>query len=107
MAEIKATIGGEQQFQQLSEWAMANLEPQELADYNAAIDSGNKAAARFAVRQLQARASATGREPKLIGGDSAVKTDVFESDRQAIDARSRRDKNRRLLRQRSQVSSVG
>jgi hypothetical protein len=97
VAELKGLVGGDQQFQQLSQWAVSNLEPQELADYNAAIDSGNKAAARFALKQLQVRASSGGGEPKLISGGGAVKTDVFESDQQAVDARSKRDKNGRFL----------
>jgi hypothetical protein len=96
-AELKAMVGGDQQFQQLSQWAMANLEPQELADYNAAVDSGTKAAARFALKQLQVRASSGGGEPKLISGGGAVKTDVFDSDQQAVDARSKRDANGRFL----------
>lgn len=98
VAELKGMVGGEQQFQQLSQWAMANLDPQELADYNAAVDSGNKAAARFAIKQLQVRAAAgEGQEPKLISGGSAVKTDVFESDQQAVDARSKRGKDGKFL----------
>jgi hypothetical protein len=96
VAELKGLVGGDQQFQQLSQWAMSNLEPQELADYNAAIDSGNKASARFALKQLQVRAS-SGSEPKLISGGGAVKTDVFDSDQQAVDARSKRDANGRFL----------
>jgi hypothetical protein len=96
VAELKGLVGGDQQFQQLSQWAMSNLEPQELSDYNAAIDSGNKAAARFALKQLQVRSSGGG-EPKLISGGGAVKTDVFESDQQAVDARSKRDKSGRAL----------
>lgn len=97
VAELKGMVGGDQQFQQLSQWAMSNLDPQELADYNAAVDSGNKAAARFAIKQLQARATAGGQEPKLIGGGSAVKTDVFDSDQQAVEARGKRDKNGKVL----------
>lgn len=96
--ELKAMVGGDQQFQQLSQWAVANLEPQELADYNAAVDSGNKAVARFALKQLQVRAGSDSQgEPKLISGGSAIKADVFESDRQAVDARSKRDANGRFL----------
>jgi hypothetical protein len=94
--ELKAMVGGEQQFQQLSQWAVANLEQQELSDYNAAIDSGSKAAARFALKQLQVRSSSGG-EPKLISGGGAVKTDVFDSDQQAVDARSKRGENGRAL----------
>lgn len=95
--ELKALVGGEQQFQQLSQWAVANLDPQELADYNAAVDSGNKAAARFALKQLQVRATSGSQEPKLIGGGSAIKADVFETDQQAVEARSKRDKNGKFL----------
>lgn len=89
VAELKAVVGGEEQFQQLSQWAKANFDQEELADYNAAVNSG-KAAARFALKQLQARASATSgdgpKEPQLIGGGTAVKTDVFETQQQAIEA---------------------
>lgn len=87
-AELKALVGGDQEFQQLSQWAIENLDPDELADYNAVVDSGNKAAARFALRQLKARAGgeASNGEPKLISGGGAVKTDVFDSDQQAIEA---------------------
>lgn len=97
VVELKTMVGGEQQFQQLSQWATANLDPQELADYNAAVDSGNKAAARFALRQLQVRAAGGGQEPQLIGGGTAVKTDVFETDQQAVDARSKRGKDGKFL----------
>lgn len=88
-SELKAMVGGEQKFQQLSQWAVANLEPQELADYNAAVDSGNKGAARFALRQLQVRAGSSGeeaKEPRLIGGGAPAKTDAFETQQQAIEA---------------------
>jgi hypothetical protein len=41
----------------------------ELADYNAAVDSGNKAAVRLALRAMQARANVKPQgEPELIGG---------------------------------------
>jgi len=96
IVEIMGTIGGEQQFKQLSSWAKTNLSQQELVDYNAAIDSGNKGAARFAVGQLQARASASGQEPKLIGGGSAAATNVFETPQQVLEAQRRLDKNGRL-----------
>jgi hypothetical protein len=88
-SELKAMVGGEQKFQQLSQWAVANLEPQELADYNAAVDSGNKGAARFALKQLQVRAGSSGeeaKEPRLIGGGAPAKTDAFETQQQAIEA---------------------
>lgn len=98
VVELKAAVGGEQQFQQLSQWAVANLSPADLADYNAAVDSGNKGAARFALKAMQAMAGAgASREPELIGGGTPARSDVFESDRQAVDARGKRDQNGRFL----------
>jgi hypothetical protein len=98
VTELKAMVGGDEQFQQLSQWAVANLDPQELADYNAAVDSGNKAAARFALRQLQVRATAgQGGEPKLISGGAPANTDVFKSQQDAIEAmRKTNSKGKRL-----------
>lgn len=91
IAELKAAVGGDQQFQELSQWAVANLDPQDLADYNAAVDSGNKAAARFALKQLKARATAGSQsaEPKLISGGAPPRGDVFTSDQQAVEARGK------------------
>ena len=87
VAELKGMVGGDQQFQQLSQWAASNLDPRELADYNAAVDSGNKGAIRWALRTLQARSADSGsREPQLIGGGTPSKTAVFESQAEVIDA---------------------
>ena len=99
VAELRGMVGGDQQFQQLSQWAIANLPAEELADYNAAVDSGNKAVARFALRQLQARMAAgeTKGEPKLIGGGGPARGDVFESDEQAVAARAKTGKDGKPL----------
>lgn len=99
VAELKGLVGGEQQFQQLSQWAVANLSTEDLADYNAAVDSGNKAVARFAIKQLQARASSQGQqgEPELIGGGKPAMADVFESDQQAIEAMRKTNSNGQRL----------
>jgi len=99
VSELKALVGGEQEFQQLSQWAVANLSAEDLADYNAAVDSGNKAVARFALKQLQVRATSQrqGGEPELIGGGKPAMADVFESDQQAIEAmRKTNGKGQRL-----------
>jgi hypothetical protein len=98
VAELKGMVGGDQQFQQLSQWAASNLNPQELADYNAAVDSGNKHAIRWALRTLQARSADTGaREPELIGGGTPSKTAVFESQAEVIDAMNKtNDRGQRL-----------
>ena len=87
VAELKGMVGGDQQFTALSQWAASNLNPQELADYNAAVDSGNKHAIRWALKALQARSADTGaREPQLIGGGTPAKSAVFESQHEVIEA---------------------
>jgi len=99
VSELKALVGGEQEFQQLSQWAVANLSAEDLAGYNAAVDSGNKAVARFALKQLQVQATSQrqGGEPELIGGGKPAMADVFESDQQAIEAmRKTNSKGQRL-----------
>lgn len=89
VAELKTMVGGEQQFEQLSQWAMANLDPQELADYNAAVDSGNKAAVRLALRAMQARSTTSATpagEPELISGGRPARVEVFASQQEALEA---------------------
>lgn len=92
---LKAQVGGEEQFNQLSQWAVANLSPAELADYNAAVDGGNKAAVAWALRAMQARAGAA-REPQLIsGGDPPSGGMIFESMKEITDAMNATDKQGR------------
>ena len=63
-AAIRQSVGGDEKFRALSGWAIANLSKGELAGYNAAIDSGNKELAAFAVKAIQARAAAAGGNPR-------------------------------------------
>ena len=53
-------VGGQESFNQLSAWAKSNLDAQELADYNAVVDSGNKQATMWALKALQAKAAGPG-----------------------------------------------
>lgn len=98
VAELKALVGGDEQFQKLSQWAANNLSADELGDYNAAVDSGNKQAVRLALRAMQARAATGGvGEPELIGGGKPATAEVFESQHQAIEAmRKTNSKGQRL-----------
>lgn len=100
VSELKALVGGDEEFDRLSQWAVANLDAAELAEYNAAVDSGNKSAVRFALRSLQLRASqGQAGEPELIGGGKPIKAEVFESQQQAIEAmRKTNSKGQNLYR---------
>lgn len=98
VAELKAAVGGDQEFARISQWAVSNLSPQDLADYNAAVDSGNKEAARFALRAMKAMSgSGMAREPELIGGGTPARSDVFDSSQQAIDALNKRNESGKRL----------
>ena len=93
-------VGGQENFDQLSGWAKSNLPAEELANYNAVVDSGNKEAISWALKAMQARQAAPDSvvEPQLYGGGVATETKVvFESQQQVLDAMNKRnDRGQRL-----------
>lgn len=99
-AEIKAMVGGDEGFQQLSTWAVEHLEAQQLVDYNRVVNSGNKDAIRWALTAMKAMADggkAKPAEPKLIGGKAPGEGTKFESQQQVLDAMTKRnDKGQKL-----------
>lgn len=99
VAELKAMVGGDESFTQLSQWAAANLDQAELAKYNAVVDSGNKQAIEWALKAIQARVSAPDAvvEPKLIGGGEASAPARFESQQQVLDAMNKRNERGQRL----------
>jgi hypothetical protein len=98
-AELKALVGGDQGFQELSGWAAQNLDQQELADYNGVVDSGNKDAIRWALKAMQSRSTsnAAPSEPKLISGGVPSAVERFESKQQVLDAMSKRNEKGQKL----------
>ena len=94
------SVGGQENFNQLSGWAKSNLQPEELANYNAVVDSGNKDAISWALKAMQARQASPDAvvEPKLYGGGAPTDTTVrFESQQQVLDAMNKRnDRGQRL-----------
>ena len=93
VAAMKASVGGEQQFAEISQWAMANLSKDELASYNAVVDGGNKEAAKWALKAIQARRQSPDAvvEPKMIGGTAPQPQKKFESTQQVMDAMNKRN----------------
>tara|TARA_R100000458_G_C8268097_1_gene242960 strand:- start:644 stop:1519 length:876 start_codon:yes stop_codon:yes gene_type:complete len=92
-AEIINSIGGEQGFNQLSEWMSTNLSQSDLDGYNAAVNTGNKDIANFAITQMKSRYDAANNsEPSLISGGTNKSADVFTSDAQATAAMGAIDK---------------
>jgi len=98
--ELLQSVGGQESFDQLSGWAKSNLPAEELADYNAVVDSGNKEAISWALKAMQARQVAPESvvEPQLYGGGAPTDTVVrFESQQQVLDAMNKRnDRGQRL-----------
>ena len=98
-AQIMSEVGGQEAFQQLSGWARANLDPADLADYNAVVDSGNKSAIRWALKAMQAKSQgAPSSEPKLIRGQApAAEPRKFNSKSEVMEAMNKRDSRGRKL----------
>ncbi len=78
---ILESIGGEESFKQVQQWAKDNLDEKEIEAYNKAVNSGDYYSARNALQSMTfAYQNAMGTEPDLIGGKlSANTTDVFRS----------------------------
>lgn len=78
---VKGSVGGDENFTSMVQWAATNLTPGELAAYNKAIDSGDQEQAKLAVLgTYQKFKEARPAEPRLIaGGPAATSSDVYES----------------------------
>ena len=85
---IKAEIGGDEKYSEMTTWAKANMTPAEIDAFNAAVSSGNMDQAKLAVLGLATKYSkAVGTEPsRLLGGQQAASADVFESTAQVTEA---------------------
>lgn len=79
---ILDSVGGQESYQQMVQWAAGNLDPAEVESYNQVTNSGNVAAIKFAVEALSNRyKAAEGYEAPLVTGKKAPSSDakVFRS----------------------------
>ena len=93
-AAIVSELGGQQQFDALQAWGRDNMSEAEKASYNAAVDSGNAEAVRWALKSLQARQGLIQQdtEPQLYGGGApAADRQVFQSQQQVLDAMNKKN----------------
>ena len=71
-AEIFSSVGGEEQFKTMAQWAANSMTPKELENYNNSVNSRDPATIRSAVMSLAYQYErAVGRDPKLITGNKA------------------------------------
>ena len=74
---LKNMVGGEQQYEQMMQWATDNLDDAEIDRFDAVIDSGDVNAAYYAIQALQYKyGDAVGVEGKLVQGKAP--TDTFK-----------------------------
>jgi hypothetical protein len=90
VTSIKASLGGEAEYNKMIEWAGNTLSPDEVEGFNQIINTQPMSAVKVAISGLHARyTAAEGREPKLIGGRAPKgNTDKFESTAQLVAAMS-------------------
>lgn len=75
VSELQDTVGGEESFNALLDWAGQNLSDAEIAAYDQAIDDGNPAMAKMLLRGMKSTYDATmGQDPDLVGGENTPRT---------------------------------
>ena len=78
--EIYGFAGGEEAYQEMSQWASENLSDSEIDAFNGAITSGNSSQARLAIDGLVSRYRDNGgAEPTLVGGKASASVDTYSS----------------------------
>ena len=88
VSELKASVGGEQAYEQITGWAAESLDDAELDAFNATIDSGSLAQIQMIMAGLQARYEAeNGYEgTQLQGKPPSNSRDVFRSQAEVVEA---------------------
>ena len=78
--ELYGVVGGEDSYEQMSEWATDNLSDDEIDAFNDAIVSGNISQARLAIDGLASRYRQSGSaEPALVGGKASSSVEMYDS----------------------------
>ena len=86
--EIKSTVGGEETYQEMVDWASKNMTEGEKQAYNKAVNSGDMDTVKLAVNALKGQFErANGVEPKLVEGKAQpTSEEVFQSWAQVTEA---------------------
>ena len=88
--EIKETVGGDEAYQEMVDWASKNMTEGEKQAYNKAVNSGDMDTVKLAVNALKGQFErANGVEPKLVTGKAQPTAEQgFESWAQVTEAMS-------------------
>ena len=85
--QIQDVAGGQEQYNELVQWASDNLSDAEVKVFNDMVEGGDIETAKFAVQGLLTKAGANPKQPSLFEGTSdAVSKDAFQSVAQVTEA---------------------
>jgi hypothetical protein len=109
--QMMSAVGGEESYNQMTDWASKNLSEAEINAYNSIMDSGDPSQIDIAVRGMHARFKANDTEPSLIQGDTVNVNNGFNSTAEVTaainDPRYRKDPAyRKEVQQKIQMSKV-
>ena len=83
------SVGGEEQYNQLTSWAAENMDDRALDAFNSIIDQGNPTAIQIAVAGMKAEYdNAEGYEGRMLTGKAAQASDAFRSQAEVVQAMS-------------------
>tara|TARA_B100000700_G_C14934526_1_gene803575 strand:+ start:238 stop:1059 length:822 start_codon:yes stop_codon:yes gene_type:complete len=69
---IQNSVGGEQEYKKITEWANSNLDKQQVEAFDSLVDSGNVQAIKLGVSGLKAQyENANGYEGRMLSGKAA------------------------------------
>ena len=118
--QVKDSVGGSGDYQNMVEWAQANYSPEQIQAYDNAVNSGDVQLAMLTARGLQADyQNSSGYEGQTVSGDTSIRmssnSDVFRSNAEVTAAmKDPRYENDTAFRQdvrdkleRSEVFSLG
>lgn len=78
--ELYQSAGGEEAYQEMSQWASENLSDSEIDAFNDSITSGNTSQARLAIDGMVSRYRDNGGyEPSLLSGKASASVDTYDS----------------------------
>ena len=87
--QIQNSVGGENQYQKLMQWAGQNLPEKEINAFDGLINTGNVDAIQLGVQALKSKyEEANGYEGRMLTGKAAQTADVFRSQAQLVAAMS-------------------
>ena len=89
-ADLRATVGGDNAYSNMINWARQNLNESETDMFNSVMNTGNPNSMFFAIQALNARyTNSTGFEGQMITGKgTAQKVDAYQSQAEVVRAMS-------------------